>query len=115
MVTFIAWAGDRYPFDQPEQRQRFDHMMQEFRCLVCQNEDLASSDAKLADDLRQKMYQMVKAGKSDQAIKDYMVSRYGDFVLFKPGWNKLTYVLWMAPFLLLLLGFVVLLLRGRSK
>ena len=102
-----AWAGDRYPFVNVNQEARFNQLMQQFRCLVCQNEDLASSNAVLAGDLRQQIYQMIVAGKSNVEITQYMVNRYGDFVLFKPPLDRETLFIWSLPFLLLISGVVI--------
>jgi cytochrome c-type biogenesis protein CcmH len=107
LVSPAAWAGDRYPFTDSNQQNRFNQLMQQFRCLVCQNEDLASSNASLAADLRQQIYQMVIAGKSNAEITHYMVNRYGDFVLFKPPLMAETVFIWILPFLLLIGGFSI--------
>ena len=109
-LIFIATAsaGALYPFHTPEKQARFDLLSQQLRCLVCQNENLAASQAPLAIQLRQQVYQMVKQGKSVQQIKSYMTSRYGDFVLFKPPVTMRTCLLWFGPFLLFLAGFFIL-------
>ena len=106
-ISPLAWAGDRYPFTDANQENRFNQLIQQFRCLVCQNEDLASSNASLAADLRQQIYQMVTAGKSNVEITHYMVNRYGDFVLFKPPFMGETIFIWLLPFLLLVGGFSI--------
>jgi cytochrome c-type biogenesis protein CcmH len=85
-------------------------LSQELRCLVCQNESLASSQAELADDLRREVRDLIRQGKSDPEVKDFLVSRYGDFVLYRPEVKPLTWVLWFGPFVLLL---VALALLGR--
>lgn len=72
--------------------------------MVCQNQNLADSDAPLAHDLRREVHKMLQAGRSDEQIKQFMVTRYGDFVLYRPPVQKNTYLLWMAPFILLLAG-----------
>lgn len=101
-------AKPLYPFNSTEKQAQFNYLTQTLRCLVCQDENLASSNAKLAADLRQQVYLQVKAGKSNQQIQQYMVTRYGDFVLYKPPLVKRTYFLWFAPFLLLIAGFIIL-------
>jgi len=108
LCSLAVIAADRYPFSTPVQRQQFDQLTGELRCLVCQNEDLASSTAPLAADLRQEIYRQIKEGKSNQTIIQYMVKRYGDFVLFKPPFKASTYFLWVGPFLFLVIGFIVL-------
>lgn len=88
----------------PEAEARMRTLSEELRCLVCQNQTLADSDADLAVDLRRQVEGMVAAGKSDDEIKDYLVERYGDFVLYRPRFQWNTAVLWAGPFLLLLIG-----------
>ena len=95
-------------FDSMLQEDRFNQLTLELRCLVCQNQNLADSDAQLAHDLRAEVHEMLVAGKSDDEIKQFMVERYGDFVLYRPPVQKNTYLLWLAPMALLLIGGVVL-------
>jgi cytochrome c-type biogenesis protein CcmH len=87
--------------EDPQLEARLVDISQELRCLVCQNESLASSHAELADDLRQEVRELIRAGKTDQEIKDFLVARYGDFVLYRPEVKPLTWVLWFGPFVLL--------------
>jgi cytochrome c-type biogenesis protein CcmH len=94
--------------EDPQLEARMVQLAQELRCLVCQNESLASSHAELADDLRQEVREQLRQGKSDQEIKDYLVARYGDFVLYRPEVKPLTWVLWFGPFALVLLALVLL-------
>ncbi len=101
-------AGDIYPFQSLVKKQQFFRLTHQLRCLVCQNEDIASSNAKLAADLRDQVYTMIQQNQSDQQIKMYMVKRYGDFVLFKPPVNQRTYLLWFGPFVLVVLGLLIL-------
>jgi cytochrome c-type biogenesis protein CcmH len=102
-------AIETYQFDTPVQEARYKHLIDELRCLVCQNQNLADSDAELAQDLRRKTYEMLKAGRSDREILDYMVERYGDFVLYRPPLKGTTVALWVGPFLILAVGVLVLL------
>jgi cytochrome c-type biogenesis protein CcmH len=95
-------------FENPQQEERFKHLTSELRCLVCQNQNLADSDAQLAHDLRAEVHEMLLAGNSDEEIKKFMVDRYGDFVLYRPPVQENTYLLWLAPMLLLLGGAFVL-------
>jgi len=95
-------------FESMLQEDRFNQLTLELRCLVCQNQNLADSDAQLAHDLRAEVHEMLVAGKSDDEIKQFMVERYGDFVLYRPPVQKNTYLLWLAPIVLLLIGGVVL-------
>ena len=83
---------------------RLKALENELRCLVCQNQTLADSNAPLAEDLRREVRELATGGKSDDEIRAYLVARYGDFVLYKPPVKSTTYVLWFAPFLLLVSG-----------
>lgn len=96
-------------FGDVAQETQYKTLIEELRCLVCQNQNLADSNADLAKDLRHQTYTMVTQGKSNQEIIDYMVTRYGDFVLYRPPLNPLTLLLWLGPFVLLIWGFVILL------
>lgn len=113
-----TWAKvEVLQFDNAEQERRYHLLIEELRCLVCQNQNLADSNADLAKDLREKTYQMIKAGSSDEQIIDYMVDRYGDFVLYRPPVKLSTVILWTGPFVLLLIGLwgLVRLIRQRQK
>lgn len=100
-----AWATmEVLQFDDAQQEQRYHLLIKELRCLVCQNQNLADSNADLAKDLREKTYQMIKGGSSNEEIVEYMVDRYGDFVLYRPPVKITTVVLWLGPFVLLLIG-----------
>src|SRR5210317_606057 len=95
-------------FESMLQEDRFNQLTLELRCLVCQNQNLADSDAPLAHDLRAEIHEMLVAGKTDDEIKQFMVERYGDFVLYRPPVQQNTYLLWLAPAVLLLIGALVL-------
>lgn len=99
-----ADAGVIYPLATPRQQAQFEHLLKELRCLVCQNQDLADSHAPLAQDLRNKVYQMVQDNQSDTEINRYLTERYGDFILFKPPVKVLTWFLWFGPLLFLIIG-----------
>ncbi len=99
----------------PAVEKRLDSIAEELRCLVCQNESLAASRADLAADLRREIREMIKAGRSDKEIKDYLVARYGDFVLYRPPLKTTTILLWFGPFLLLIGGVAVLLAYLRRR
>lgn len=103
-------------FSSTEQKQRFKVLIKDLRCTVCQNQNLADSNASLAKDLRRQVLEMIQAGKSDDEIVEHLVARYGDFVLYKPPFNPSTYVLWIAPFVALIIALVtiVLLIRRRT-
>lgn len=102
-----GYANSMYPLDTPKKEAQFEHLLKNLRCLVCQNQDLADSNAELAKDLRMQVYKLVKEGKTDTEINDYLSARYGDFVLFKPPVKSLTLLLWFGPFIFLLLGLLI--------
>jgi len=113
-----ALAKEAAPLaEDPVVEQRLTHIAEELRCLVCQNESLAGSQADLAKDLRREVRDLIKEGKSDTEVKDFLVSRYGDFVLYRPQVKPTTYLLWAGPFVLLLIGITLLInyLRRRSQ
>ncbi len=100
-----ALAKEALPMAQdPVLEKRLILISEELRCLVCQNESLASSRAELANDLREEVRKLISQNLSDQQIKDYLVTRYGDFVLYRPQVKPLTWVLWFGPFLLLVVA-----------
>lgn len=118
MLAMNVWAGEARPMQEnvvvEAQVQR---LSEELRCLVCQNQTLADSHSGLADDLRQEIRQMAEKGMSDQAIIDYLVARYGDFVRYRPPLKSTTALLWFGPFALLLAGVIglIVMLRRREK
>ena len=91
-------------FEDPAMQERYEHINRELRCLVCQNQTIADSNATLAQDLRREVREMLAAGKSDDEIRTFMIERYGDFVLYRPRMTAGTFLLWAAPVLLLLIG-----------
>jgi len=109
MLLTMAWvpllqAQVARPIEDPAIEQRMKHLTKELRCLVCQNETLADSQAPLAEDLRREIREQIKAGKTDQEILAYATQRYGDFVLYNPPVKATTYLLWFGPFVLLVAG-----------
>lgn len=92
---------------EPADKTRYDRLAHELRCLVCQNQTLAESDASLAADLRRQVESMIIDGRSDDQIKGFLVERYGDFVLYRPPVQTNTWLLWFGPFLLLAIGIAV--------
>lgn len=104
-----------FTFDDPQQAEDFRALTSELRCLVCQNESLAGSNAELAQDLRQEIYEMMQAGQSKEQIIEFMVARYGDFVLYRPPLKPSTYPLWFGPVLLFILGGFLLFRTLRRK
>ena len=115
-ASLAAWGQSaEIAHPDPGVEARLKVIAHELRCLVCQNQTIADSNAPLAVDLRQQVRGMVAAGKSDDEIRTYMVDRYGDFVLYKPPFNAATAVLWMAPALLVLGGLAGLALMLRRR
>ena len=118
MLAPLALAAvDTFEFATEAQRQQFYQVSSELRCPKCQNQNIADSDAPIATDLRREVHRMVVEGSDDREILDFMVSRYGDFVRYKPALTPATVVLWFAPGILLLGGFVflIVLLRRRQR
>jgi cytochrome c-type biogenesis protein CcmH len=117
MATGVFAADARPAGEDPELEQRVLRLTNELRCLVCQNQTIADSNAELAVDLRKQVREQLKQGKSEQEILDYMVNRYGDFVLYRPPVKAQTLVLWLGPFVLMASGLFILLrfLRQRRK
>lgn len=105
---------EAYQFESVEMEADYNQLINELRCLVCQNQNLAGSDADLARDLRRETYDMLNEGKSQQQVIDFMVERYGDFVLYRPQFKSTTYLLWLGPFLLMLCVLVFLVRRLLS-
>lgn len=108
-------ADDLYHFDDSAQQQRFDTLTSRLRCLVCQNQTLAESNAPLADDLRKQIYEKITHGVSDIEIIDYLVTRYGNFILYNPPLNNQTMALWFAPVILLIAGIAYLIYYLRKN
>ena len=101
--------------DDPALEARVVKLTSELRCLVCQNQSLADSHADLAIDLKNQVRAQMQAGKSDAEIRDYMVARYGDFVLYDPPFKSITLLLWVGPFALLLVGLLGLAIYMRNR
>jgi len=114
----VTHAGVEYrQFDKPEIEHRYNVLINELRCLVCQNQNLKGSNSDLAKDMRDKVYEMISAGKTNQEIVDYMVARYGDFVLYKPPFKSITWMLWLGPLLFFIVAIisVILIIKKRNK
>ena len=103
-----------FPFESREQEARYRELSEQLRCLVCQNQSLADSNAELAQDLRVELYEQVVAGRSDEHILGFMTARYGEFILYKPRLSVDTILLWSIPFILLLAGIASLVRFSRS-
>jgi cytochrome c-type biogenesis protein CcmH len=106
--VFAYSAIESLTFQTEAQSATYHTLVEELRCLVCQNNNLADSNAPLAKDLRHKVYNMVVEGQSREDVIDFMIARYGDFVLYKPRFEGLKIILWLLPFMLLILGLLLL-------
>jgi cytochrome c-type biogenesis protein CcmH len=118
IVSLVQCFAVQFTFDEPSEQKRYQALISELRCLVCQNQSLADSNADLAQDMRQQVYDMITSGSTDGEIIDFMVARFGDFVLYRPPLNPKTLLLWIGPFVLCI-GAVCLLIavvrkRGRA-
>ena len=115
LMTLPAQAAiEAYQFETPEMEEDYNQLINELRCLVCQNQNLSGSDADLARDLRRETYEMLNEGKTQQQVIDFMVQRYGDFVLYRPQFKSSTYLLWLGPFLLMVAVLFLLVRRLRA-
>lgn len=108
-------AIDTYEFEDEATRERFKKLTYELRCPKCQNQNLQDSNSPIAADLRNEVYKMLREGNNDSEIVDFMVARYGDFVLYRPPVNQMTYVLWYGPAALVILGVIVVVVISRKK
>ena len=113
----IATASpvETYEFNDEVTKIRFQALSKELRCPKCQNQNLADSNSPIAADLRKELYELLQQGKADSEIVDFMVNRYGEFVLYRPRVSELTYVLWFGPAVLILLGVIVVIVIVRRK
>ena len=120
-ALLLAWAGtslaglEQFDFTGKVDEDRYKELIAEIRCLVCQNQSLSDSDAELAHDLRQEVYDLMNEGQGDAQIIDFMVARYGDFVLYNPPVKPSTYLLWYGPFVLLAIGILFLIKTVRQR
>lgn len=124
-IHALAWAIlavlpahaviETYEFATPELQVRYQDLSEELRCPKCQNQNIADSNAPIAQDLRRLLYEQLQAGASDEEILDYMVARYGEFVRYRPSFDKATAALWLAPIILLLIGFMLLVMTVRRR
>ena len=104
LATLSAQAVEVRQFEDPAKQARYERLIEELRCLVCQNQSLADSDADLARDLRDEVYGIIQSGKDEQEAIRFLTDRYGDFVLYRPPVKPITWLLWIGPLLILLGG-----------
>lgn len=110
----MASSDSLYEFESINDEKRFYSLIKEIRCPKCTSGSLASSNAPVSEDLKQKIIDLIKEGKSDKEIKDFIAKRFGSEVLYNPGFNESTYFLWSAPALFLLLGLLIFFFRRKS-
>ena len=119
MASGLALAIQDIELRNVEDEPRFNELSNVLRCMVCQNQSIADSNAELARDFRNQVKEKINAGQSNDEIVDYMVQRYGDYILYKPPFNVATALLWLGPFLLVIVGFVIIFRilkrQGRAK
>ncbi|SDH70725.1 cytochrome c-type biogenesis protein CcmH [Vibrio xiamenensis] len=116
LLSVAAHAAiEVYDFETPEQETQFQELSNTLRCPKCQNNSIADSNAALAQDLRHKVYEMTKQGKSKQDIVDYMTARYGDFITYNPPFTLSTAILWLGPLFVVVFGFGFIVIRSRKS
>jgi cytochrome c-type biogenesis protein CcmH len=121
LVMLMVFANVSYSavevvqFEDTATQQRYKKLIDELRCLVCQNQNLADSNAPLAQDLRNEIVKMLEQGASDRQVVDFMVNRYGDFVLYRPPFKPSTFLLWLGPFIFLIAGLGIMLMLIRRR
>ena len=106
---------DTYEFQDEVTKIRFQALSKELRCPKCQNQNLSGSNSPIAADLRRELYELLQQGKADIEIVNFMVDRYGEFVLYRPRVSQLTYVLWFGPAILILFGIIIVIVIVRRK
>ena len=115
MMCGSSYAVDTHQLPDPKQQEAYETLTKELRCLVCQNQTIADSNAELAGDLRRQVYEMLQQGKSREEIVQFMTDRYGDFVLYKPPFKGKTSLLWIAPVVFLVMGLITVFFFIRRK
>ena len=117
LTSLAVVDGHKYPFDNDVDKERFEVLAEELRCPKCQNQNLADSNAPVASDLRDKVYELMIEGQNDDEIVGYLVDRYGDFVRYNPPVQKNTFFLWFAPGIMVLIALIMIisLTRGTKK
>lgn len=115
VIVMPVFADQAEPTEDPAIEERFKQLTLELRCLKCQNQTIYDSKAGLADDLRRQIREQIYAGKSDSEIVDYLVARYGDFVRYRPSFGGANLMLWVGPFILLVIGITMLIIQIRKR
>lgn len=107
LVSSLSYSQALLSFNSPDDQSRYEALLHDMRCPKCQNQSLADSESGIAADLRSKVYDMIEAGETNQDIIDYMVARYGEYILYRPVFSRSTMILWLTPVLFLIVGFFV--------
>lgn len=115
LLLFVGIAQAVAEFSDPDDERRFNELAKTLRCMVCQNQSIADSNAELARDFRDQVKRKMNAGQSDAEIINYMVERYGDYILYRPPFNMATAILWTGPFILVIAGFLMILRTMRRQ
>lgn len=115
LLSTSSYAVDAYQFSNPQQQADYQSLVSELRCLVCQNQTIGDSNAELAADLRRQVHEMLQQGKSKAEIQQFMIERYGDFVLYNPPLKAKTSLLWLGPVAFLVIGLLSVFLLVRRK
>lgn len=117
LMLFASWCSAEaiYHFDNPVDETRFKSFITEMRCPTCQSQNLAGSEAMIAQDLRRDIYEQIQDGRSDKEITDHMVARYGEYILYRPPVTGATIALWLAPPVLLFIGIIALIVLLRKR
>ena len=117
LLSFNVFASsvEIYTFDNVEQEKTYHSLIEDLRCLVCQNQNIAESNAELAKDMRRKTHEMVVQGQSEKEISAFMVARYGDFVLYRPPFEPMTWLLWFGPIIVFSVGLIFVVRYMKSQ
>jgi len=114
-LTLAEEPNEVYPFEDSLNEERFLSLLNELRCPKCQGSNLAGSNAPIAIDLKREVYRLVKLGKTEKEVKNYLVDRYGNFIVYDPPFESYTYALWLAPLIIFLITLSVILFRRFSN
>lgn len=114
-MSVYASPVDTYEFSDPVRKQRYQDLIEELRCPKCQNQNLADSNSPISQDLRRQVYDQIQQGRADQEIVDYMVYRYGEYILYRPKLSEKTYFLWFGPAVFVVIGLIIMILFVRKQ
>ena len=115
LISASAFSTDTLKFDTDAQRLQYQTLTEELRCPKCQNQNIADSNAPIAIDLRNEVHKMILEGRNEEQVVNFMVERYGNFVVYKPKFDISTYFLWLGPAFIALLGFIIVVMNTRKK